>query len=209
MTILDARTGVNLTASLVQSTVPMTGKQAGVFSARKNRAFYLGMYPSPLRYFDVQASSGAVTGWGESAYTSLQYDMQAPLFLDETEDRVITAYGNVFRADNLQFISRLPNIYGPVRSLSHSGATDETILTFSQPVLTANGSLTAGYSTYYQAYSGAAYATVQVAVLPKINGQQGYAVQVYHSANSNHVVLVATGTPAEDGVGASYHLLVR
>jgi hypothetical protein len=207
--VINAYSGVNLTASLGLDTVSYIDAQRGIYSPLKNRAFLTltnsGNSAAEISYFDINPVTGAFGAPGSSART---VDIRAPLFLSENEDLLFTEFGTYFRTDTLQHQGTLAIMFGRIASMSHSAANDEALVVQNRFGM-FDGMLTWGYSMAYQRFTGAALAEQTQIALPLVNGSQSYAVKVFHSANGNHVVVVQTGSAAESYAGASYFLLVR
>jgi hypothetical protein len=210
-TIFDGRTGADLTGIRTfygQGT--FYGSQRGIFAHTKNRGFVMssGLSPGDVSYFEIDRTSGAVTRASDSPYHG-DYVMGAPFFLSGNEDLLFMPSGVYFRTDTLQFAGQLP--LNNILSMSHSATADEAI------ILTATSTPDGGYSytstlTYlpsYRRYVGGLFLREADIQLPVIDGKQSYGINIFHSANDNHITLVQTGSALKNQNGNLYYLVTR
>lgn len=200
ISVLDGKTGLNLTATLGLSSSSgyFYGTMRGIYSPVKRKAFALsdGLSPVDISYFTLDAN-GKVATSGDSPYHG-DYPMSGPLFLSGNEDLVFTGQGNYFRTDTLAYVGKF-SMTGVVASMSHSAAADEAL------VMARIGT----YEASYHRFAGPLlFASADVA-LPLIGGIQSYGVAVFHSANDNHVAVVQTGSAAIGAAGLKYYVVLR
>jgi hypothetical protein len=205
VTVINARTGADLSSTL-GSTGSLYGTQYGVFAGRKNKIVLMeqGLSPADLHYITLDPATGKVTAIGDSPYHG-DYSMTAPLYLSSQQDIVFTSAGTFFYTDTLRYAGRL-TYTGSMQSLSHSGDAQETLL------MTSAGDWWNDKRTYqsaYKRYAGALFLPDTDVTLPEIGGAQSYGIQIFHSANGNHVALVQTGAPEMNASGIKFYLTVR
>lgn len=171
----------------------------GVLADRIQRVFMVSRMSSPsdLKYFEYNASH-EITGWSDSPYHG-DYDMSPSLFLSEQQDLLFTAQGDYYRTDTLAHAGVL--VGGDyLRSLSHS-ATEDELLT-----LPYGGGT---YAAAYKRYTGATFTAAADMPMPMVNGQQGYAMQIFHSAAGSHVILTQTGSATPGAGGVQFYVITR
>lgn len=206
VSVVDGRSGANLTASLGLSYGLFYGTQRGIYAASKHKAFVMseGLSPADINYFTLDASSGAVVKSGDSPYHG-DYAMNSPFYLTGNEDLLFTSSGNFFRTDTLQYAGKL-TMNGQIQSMSHSSSADEAIVlggtvSYYPPVRT--------YEASYHRFTGALLLPDTDVALPLVAGLQSYGIAIFHSANDNHVALVQTGSAVQNGAGVKYYLSTR
>lgn len=205
--VIDGRTGVNLSATLGLGSWVFYGTQYGVYAPLKNKVFLVeqGLSPSDIDFFTIDPATGKVGSAGDSPYHG-DYPMSAPLFLSGNEDLVFTAQGNYFRTDTLRYAGKF-NMTGALLSMSHSSDADEALV-----LQLANSDYWNSSSTYkdsYLRFSGALFLPEAAITLPVIDSAQSYGINIFHSANGNHVALVQTVTATQNGTGAKYYVTTR
>ncbi len=209
--ILNGRTGADLSNASGYYGGSYYGTMRGVFAASKNKGFVMsnGLSPSDISYFDVDPASGALVRTGDSPYHG-DYAMNLPFYLSGNEDLLFTSSGTFFRTDTLQYAGRL-SMNGPLLSMSHSAAADEALVLSNsyspQGSYSFNGTVT--YQASYQRFMGALFLPDTSIALPLVNGQQSYGINIFHSANDNHVTLVQTGSDQQNASGIRYYLVTR
>lgn len=210
--ILNGRTGADLSVSGgYYGFGYFYGTMRGVYAASKNKGFVMsnGLSPSDINYFEVDPASGALVRTGDSPYHG-DYAMNLPFYLTGNEDLLFTSSGTFFRTDTLQYAGRL-SMNDPLLSMSHSSSADEAIVLSNsyspQGSYSYNGTLT--YKASYQRFAGALFLPDTDIALPQVNGQQSYGINIFHSANDNHVVLVQTGSDQQNASGIRYYLVTR
>jgi hypothetical protein len=202
-TVIDGRTGADLTASLGSGSASLYSNYRGVYSPIKNRVFlYTPGSSSYLNYLELNATTGKLGNMGGGIYGSDYFSM---IYLSETEDLVFTSSGSYFRADTLQSAGKLAYV-GTMQSLSHSAAMDETLVMSSSDPYYTNART---YQASYKRYIGALFVPDTDLMLPIIAGQQSYGIQIYHSAAGKQVALVQTVSAQQNGTGAKYYVLAR
>lgn len=210
VTVIDGRSGANLTASLAADMLyghgRFYGTQYGIYAPLKNRVLLMsqGLSPADIDYFTIDPASGKVLASGESPYHG-DYNMSTPLFLSANQDILFTSSGTYFNSETLRYAGSL-SLTGGILSLSHSGDADEAL------VLQGNISWYSSTSTYrseYLRFTGALFLPDAPISLPVISGEQSYGLKIFHSANANHVALVQTGTATQNGVGVKYYVTTR
>ncbi|HEY8973888.1 MAG TPA: hypothetical protein VIN75_06695, partial [Burkholderiaceae bacterium] len=87
-----------------------------------------------------------------------------------------------------------------ITSLSHSAQNQEAVLLEGAPGL--------ALPTSYERFTGPFLFPDAPVALPLVGGQQGYGLQIFHSASGAHVVLVQTGSNGIDGNGITGYALV-
>jgi hypothetical protein len=65
------------------------------------------------------------------------------------------------------------------------------------------------YQASYQRYVGAMFLPDGAITLPVIDAAQSYGINIFHSANGNHVALVQTGSAVQNGAGVKYYVATR
>lgn len=205
--VIDGRTGVDRSAALGLGTWTFYGTQRGIYAPRKNKVFLMesGLSPADLKFFGIHPTTGAVTGTGDSPYHG-DFPMSAPLFLSANEDILFTSSGNYFHTDTLKYAGKF-TLSAAVLALSHSSDADELVL------LQATGGGYPGYArTYaasYQRFVGSMFLPEGAITLPVIAAAQSYGINIFHSANGNHVALVQTGSATENAAGVQYYVTTR
>lgn len=208
VSVIDGRTGADLTETLGKAYAYFSSSQRGVFAATKNKVFLISHASSPtdIYYFTIAPDSGAVLTTGDSPYHG-DYSMSAPLYLSGNEDYVFTSSGTFFRTDSLQYAGRL-GITGTMVSMSHSASADEAI-TLSNTATGYYYPYTVDYPSSYGRFAGALFLPDADVALPLVGGLQSYGIAIFHSANDNHVALVQTGSATPNGTGVQYYLVTR
>jgi hypothetical protein len=193
------------TATVTGVNVPgmYYGSLFGVYSNVARKAFTVtnSVSPTDISYFTIDAATNAVSGGGDSPYHG-DYLMGYQLFLSATEDRVITAYGTMFRTTDLTYagtLSGLP-VYSTLLALSANAGTIEETLG-----VVYNGPLVASYGRW----TGALLTQQPDLPLPLVGGQTAYARNVFHSSSGNHVLIVQTGSSDLYDPAATLHVIYR
>jgi hypothetical protein len=205
ITVLNGRTGANLSASLGGSGGSYYNLR-GVFAGTKGRTLSVmsNQASSTISYMDLDAVTGKVARSGSSPYSNSGIGTQ--LFLSENEDLVFSNAGSYYLTDTLAYAGKL--VYtGSMISLSHSSAAEETVLMTSMPGNWPDYGTT--YAASYKRFMGALFLADTDLLLPTIGGAQSYGLNIFHSASGKHVALVQTGTNVKFGAGVSYHVLTR
>jgi hypothetical protein len=206
VTVIDGRSGVNLTSSLSAYSGNFYGTQRGIFASTKKKIFLMTSEKTPIdiEYFTLNPATGAVLASGASPYSG-DYPMSAPFYLSGTEDLVFTSSGTYFRTDTLKYVGKLALNY-PVLSMSHSSSANEAI------VMIASNDGTYGHLRYkaaYQTFTGDLLVPDDSIMLPFIGGQQSYGLAIFHSANDNHVAVVQVGDDNQNLLGVRYYVVTR
>ncbi|MBH1970189.1 hypothetical protein FK216_03360 [Moraxellaceae bacterium AER2_44_116] len=183
------------------------GTQKGIFADKINKVFLMefGLSPSDIDYFTLDGTTGDVIATGDSPYHG-DYSMYSPLFLSGNQSLVFTGAGNYFNTGSLRYAGKLA-LKGGLVSLSHSSEKEEALVT----IMTSSDNYPYEYSyqPYYQLFTGSLLADSGTLALPLINSQQSYGLEIFHSANGSHVVLVQTGSNLPQGMGVKYHVIFR
>lgn len=205
--VIDGRTGVNLSATLGLGSWVFYGTQYGIYAPLKNKVFLVeqGLSPSDIDFFTIDQATGKVGSTGDSPYHG-DYAMSTPLFLSGNEDLVFTAQGNYFRTDTLRYAGKF-NMTGSMLSMSHSSDADEALVL--QPASSDYWNSQSTYKDSYLRFTGALFLPEAAITLPVIDSAQSYGINIFHSANGNHVALVQTVTAAQNGTGAKYYVSTR
>ena len=97
-------------------------------------------------------------------------------------------------------------------SMSHSAAADEALVmlgtlttSYGYPPTVTNIT----YQSSYQRYQSALFLPDTSIALPLIGGEQSYGLNIFHSANGNHVAVVQTGSASKNGTGLKYYVVTR
>jgi hypothetical protein len=207
VTLVDGRSGINYTGTLGLNSTAFYGTQRGIYAPRKNKVFLVefGISPVDLHFFSISPTTGGVTGFGDSPYHG-DYPMSAPLFLSGNEDMIFTSSGNYFSTETLKYAGKF-TLAAPMLSMSHSADANEVVL-----LQAASGSYPGYLRTYqasYQRYVGAMFLPDGAITLPVIDAAQSYGINIFHSANGNHVALVQTGSAVQNGAGVKYYVATR
>ena len=207
VSVVNGRTGADLTATLGIQYGSFYGTLRGAFAGSKNKAFVIsnGLSPADIRYFTIDPVSGAVLTTGDTPYHG-DYSMSSPFYLSGNEDYLFTSSATFFRTDTLQYAGRLA-LSGFMQSMSHSASADEAI-TLSN-AYSGNYPYTINYPSSYQRFTGALFLPDADVALPLVGGLQSYGIAIFHSANDNHVALVQTGSATANGTGIKYYLVTR
>ena len=205
--VIDGRTGVNHSATLGMDTWRFYGTQRGIYAPRKNKVFLMefGLSPADIKYFSIAPGTGKVSGSGDSPYHG-DYSMSTPLFLSGNEDLLFTSSGNYFHTDTLKYAGKF-TLTNSVLSMSHSSDAGELVM-----LQAGNGSYPGYERTYqanYQRFVGALFLPDTPINLPVIDTAQSYGINIFHSANGNHVALVQTGSAAQNATGVKYYVTSR
>lgn len=208
--IIDGRTGADLTGIRTfygQGTF-YGNNQRGIFAHTKKRGFIMssGLSPSDVSFFEIDPASGAVIRAQDSPYHG-SYNMNAPFYLSGNEDLLFMPSGVYFRTDTLEFAGQLP--LNNILSMSHSSSADEAIILTSTTTMEGGYSSVPTYLPSYRRYVGGLFLREADIALPLIDGQQSYGVNIFHSANDNHVTLVQTGSALRNANGIKYYLVTR
>ena len=200
VTVVDFNTGL---ASGATTGGMFYGSLFGVYSNVARKAFTVtnSLSPTDISYFTIDAASNAVTAGGDSPYHG-DYVMGYPLFLSATEDRVITAYGTMFRTSDLTYAGTLPGLLYPstLLSLSANPATVEETL-----AIVYSGALPTSYSRW----TGALLTPQPDLPVPQVGGQAAFARAAFHSGSGNHVLIVQTGSSDPYDTTAAIHVIYR
>jgi YD repeat-containing protein len=212
VTVVDGRTGTDLTASLGQVGYGFGyfyGTQRGIFAASKNKAFVIsnGLSPADISYFTLDPTTGAINKAGDSPYHG-DYAMGAPFFLSSDENLLFTSSGNYFKTDTLQYAGKL-SMTGFLQSMSQSASANEAIVLSASYDQSGYYPYPVVYQSSYHRFTGPLYFPDADVALPMIGGQQSYGVSIFHSGNDNHVVLVQTGSANPSATGLAYYLITR
>ena len=204
--VIDGKTGIDRTGTLGKAA-SFFGNGSGVYSSIKHKAFTtsVGLSPSDIYYIALDAQ-GAVRELGDSPYHGT-YPMTSPLFLNATEDLIFNSSGYYFRTDTLSYVGKLPNTLGFI-ALSHS-ATVEEIITLSLGSASDPFYNITVYSPTYRRFTGALFAAGADLGFPKIAGLQSYGINLFHSANDNHIAIVQTGSATANAAGLQYYVIRR
>lgn len=204
VTVVNGRTGEDLSSTLGSSSYSIYGNYRGVFAGTKGRVLSVeGQSSYSIRAFDIDATTGKVSGTSTASMSNV---ISNQLFLAESEDLVFSSNGNYFRTDTLAYAGKL-SYTGTMHSLSNSSPTEETLV-----MTTAQGvwpDYTPSYPSVYKRFAGALFLPDTDLALPTIGGAQSYGVNIFHSANGKHVALVQTGSNIKFGPGVSYYVLTR
>lgn len=194
--VVNGYNGVAVTGSVYGA---LYGTQWGVFADKLNKVFLLeqGLSPADIHYFQISATTRAVTAFGDTPYHG-DYSMGSTLYLNENQSLVFTSYGNYFRTDTLTYAGAFSGVTS-VASFSQSALADEVLLL-------VGGS---NYPASYKYYSGALFSPQPDLALPLINGLQSYGIRLFHSSAAYHVVMVQTGSASPTGPGLTYYVIVR
>lgn len=206
--VFNARTGDRIDQPAIAGSATFYGTQRGILAAGLKRAFFLseGLSPGDIGFFDI-GSNNLVSGSGDSPYHG-DYPMMAPFYLAGDESLLFTAFGTYFRTGDLRYGGRLAGI-NTMLGFTHSAAAQEALALPAMPSSATSYPFPPDYPAAYKRYAGPLLLPDTDLALPLLNGAQAYGMGIFHSANGSHVVLVQTGTAAQDGVGASYHVIVR
>lgn len=212
VTVVDGRTGTDLTASLGQVGYGFGyfyGTQRGIFAASKNKAFVIsnGLSPADISYFTLDPATGAINKAGDSPYHG-DYAMGAPFFLSSDENLLFTSSGNYFKTDTLQYAGKL-SMTGFLQSMSHSASANEAIVLSASYDQSGYYPYPVVYQPSYHRFTGPLLFPDADIALPTIGGQQSYGISIFHSGNDNHVVLVQTGSSNPTAAGLKYYLITR
>ena len=212
VSIVDGRTGTDLTPYGSYYSGHFYGDQRGVVAHTRNKTFVSSTNVSPvdISYFTFDPVSGALASVGDSPYHG-GYQMTAPFFLTSNEDLLFTSEGNFYRTDTLYYAGRL-SMSGNIVSMSHSAAADEALVmlgtlttSYGYPPTVTNIT----YQSSYQRYQSALFLPDTSIALPLIGGEQSYGLNIFHSANGNHVAVVQTGSASKNGTGLKYYVVTR
>jgi hypothetical protein len=205
--VINGHTGVNMSATLGLGPWVFYGTQYGIYAPLKNKVFLMeqGLSPSDISYFSLSATTGAVTGSGDSPYHG-DYNMGVPLFLSGNQDLLFTSSGTYFHTDTLKYAGKF-NMTGGLLSMSHASDADEALVL--QPSYQDIWTYQYTYSASYLRFTGALFLPEAAISLPVIANEQSYGIAIFHSANGNHVALVQTVTAAQNGTGAKYYVATR
>lgn len=204
VTVLDGRTGADLTTTLGNKTLSTYSAYRGVVAPLKDRVFLYEPGSSysinPLVLDATTGKVGALSnGVSNNSYVN-------SLYLSENQDLLFSSSGSIYRTDTLVTAGKL-SYTGTMQSLSHSSQMEETLV-----MSTTQGGYP-DYSRTYQAsykrYVGALFLPDTDLTLPLIAGKQSYGIQIYHSATGRQVALVQTGTSSQNGAGAKYYIMAR
>jgi hypothetical protein len=212
VSVVDGRTGTDLTASLGQVGYGFGyfyGTQRGIFAASKNKAFVIsnGLSPADISYFTIDPTTGVINKAGDSPYHG-DYAMGAPFFLSSDENLLFTSSGNYFKTDTLQYAGKL-SMTGFLQSMSHSASANEAIVLSASYDQSGYYPYPAVYQSSYHRFTGPLLFPDTDIALPMIGGQQSYGISIFHSGNDNHVVLVQTGSSNPTATGLKYYLITR
>ena len=210
VTLFDGRTGARLPAPALPNSASFYGTQRGIFAGSLNKAFFIaeGLSPADISFFTVDPASGLVTASGDSPYHGT-YQMRSPLYLSGDESLLFTTYGNWFRTGTLQYAGQLAGIDRGMLGFSHSASAQEALALAGLPSSMNQYPYEPDLPPVYKRYTGSLLLAQANLPLPTINGAQSYGRKIFHSGNGSHVVLVQTGTPRADGVGASHFVVAR
>lgn len=195
MGVMDGRTG----AWIPQTANPIYwgGGGYGVFSDRYHKVFSPGLYsPQDLWVADFDLTNYQITN--VTSRWEPVYQFGGRLYLSENQNILFSAVGQYFSTGTLSMLGTLAGV-SAIQSFSHSGWADE-VLVFESGI-----SLPASYKRFY----GPVYQPDTDMALPLVNGNQSYGLQLFHSANGSHVLLVQTGTSQSSGSGAQYFAVTR
>lgn len=205
ITVLNGRTGANLSASLGISGGSYYNLR-GVYAGTKGRTLSVmsNQTSSTFTYMDIDVVTGKISRTGNSPYSNATIGTQ--LFLSETEDLVFNSAGSYYRTDTMLYAGKLAYT-GSMTSLSNSSAAEETVMMTSSQGGWPDYATT--YAASYKRFMGALFLADTDLALPTIGGAQSYGVNIFHSASGKHVALVQTGTSTKFGAGVSYYVLTR
>ena len=206
VTVVNARTGENLTATLGNGNASFYYTLRGLFAGTRNRGMLVSTGTNySISYFDLDPATGKITQANTSQYSgSAIYG--APLFLTENEDLLFTAQGHYVRTDTFQYAGKL-SYTGNLTSLSHSSAAEETLLMVSTPGNWPD--YRPIYAANYKRYVGGLFTPEADLALPLVAGLQSYGINIFHSSSGKHIALVQTGSATQFGAGVSYYVLTR
>lgn len=209
ITVMNIRTGVHLAVpiNLTPGSARFYGTQLGVFAHKKNKVLFMamGLSPADISSFNVDPVTHAIVGAGESPYHG-DYSMGSTFYLSGSHDLLFTSAGTYFNSETLRYAGTL-NV-GQIQSMAHSTEADEAL------VLLPGGSsqiypYTQSYSAAYKQFRGALLLPDEDLSLPTIAGLQSYGIQIFHSANNSHVLIVQTGSAEPLHPNARYHIIYR
>ena len=208
ITALNARTGASITLpSWSFGGARFYGHQRGVFAHKKDRILFLafGLSPADISYFDINPTSHVVVRDGESPYHG-EWPIGTRFFLSGNHDLLFTSAGNYFNSETLAYAGSLG--IGSFLSMSHSSQADEALVlqnSFSGGGFPGN----VVYNAQYRRFHGSLLLPDNDISLPQINGEQSYGIEIFHSANDDHIVLVQTGSNEALAPGVQYHVINR
>ncbi|WP_129649561.1 PKD domain-containing protein [Peristeroidobacter agariperforans] len=204
---LNARTGQTIAIPPVPNgAARFYGTQRGVFADRKNRMLFMayGISPADISYFTINPSTHAVVTSGDSPYHG-DWPLGSTFFLSGNQDVLFTSAGTYFSTETLSYLGTLG---GGLLSMSHSSVADEAVVVVSTGS-TGSYPYLPKYAAHYKRYYGSLLLPEADLPLPTIGGQQSYGIQIFHSANDKHVVLVQTGSDTALADGVQYHVINR
>jgi Bacterial Ig domain len=210
ITILNTRTGEALSSpGWLGGGGYFYGTQKGIFADRKNRVLFMayGLSPSDISYFTIDPVAHTILTAGDSPYHG-NYSLGDTFYLSGNQDLVFTSIGTYFLTETLSYAGALQIGTGAIQSMSHSSSIDEALV-LQMSWTGSNYPSTPVYNPYYKRFYGALFLEDADIPLPQIGGQQSYGIQIFHSANDEHVVLVQTGSDVALDSAAQYHVIYR
>ena len=203
VTVVDGRTGTNLTATLGMDDPSIVTGERGIYSAVKKRMYHFDAVGTNqlVKYFDVSPTTGKVSAPGQTNYGPT--GQISPAFFLVQGDEVLLG-----RNRDFLLTGTTPSYAGTwsasgataLQSASESPSTGETIM------LTISGGL---LRPLYSRFTNVTMTYVQDVALPQVNGLPAYGVGVFHSAAGKQVFVLQTGTAIPNNAGASYHVVIR
>jgi hypothetical protein len=130
------------------------------------------------------------------------------MFLAGDESLLFTRFGTYFRTSDLVYAGQLQG-FSVMHGMSHSASRQEALVLQGMPSSSNQYPYPPDYPAAYKRYSGPLLFPDADLPLPKLNGAQAYGMKIFHSGNGSHVVLVQTGSSAQDAAGVSYFVIVR
>ncbi|WP_395404397.1 PKD domain-containing protein [Pseudoduganella sp. UC29_106] len=188
---LNTRTGEAIATSNVTGFGYFYGTMHGLYSPVNHKGYAVseGLSPVDISYFTTDATSNAVTAYGDSPYHG-DYPIGSTLFLSPKEDLVFTSAGTYFRTDTLRYAGKL-TLTGTIASLSQSDQQETLVIAAS---LGTYPSYAWTYPSVYKRYTGELMQYAADLGFPVIDGQASYGRHIFHSAGGSHVAVVQTGS---------------
>lgn len=202
MTVISASTGS--TVSTLGGFAVFYGNMHGILADAKNQIFTIsdGLSPSQIYSVALDPTSGYPLSTAGTPYWGT-YPMSAPLWLAGDQSLLFTAAGDYFSTTGLTYVGTF-GLSTPVSSMSHSATAQEAVVfAMSGPAYSSN----VVYPSSYQRFTGALLFPAAAVPLPLVGGMQSYGIEIYHTANDAHVIVVQTGTSTPNGTGAQYFVL--
>ncbi len=202
-TIIDLENG-----KLVQSGVweNFQGFHSGFYIEKINKIVVInnnGSYPNDLRFLKINPINNLYTYIGDSPYHG-DYPLGLPIGLSEDQSIIYTSSGTSFSTVDLTYKGTLPGIENSI-SLSNRSDINETLVV----VPKSSNYPTILLPNSVARFIGATFNQVEDLKLPSVNGQQAFALQVFHSQNGKPIILAQTTSNVYHADNAKYFIIIK